>query len=445
MIPRALRALLFGSLVIATGSLLLPAEGSAFEASPGGPGPARPVLPEDATLDDYLDFAVRESPRLQAAQDRWQASLERVRSVRALPDPELSYSYLVHGMEGGDFADRQKIGLMQMFPWFGKRGLMGDMAARSAEAERQRYEAARLEILFQVKGAYYEYYYLARAISVAEENVRLLEQMAAVARTRYGAADAGYEDVIRAEVELSRMEDELKTQLELRGALSARLSAALGRPPDPLLPLPGDIPEASVSVSDEEVMALARQRNPELLAMESEALGERTGVRLARKNFYPDFSLGVETGAMAGGMPSGMAEDRREPVMAMFSITLPLWRGKYGAEKREAEARYSAMSGAKLDMENQLLADLRLALYRFHDAERKMRLYGEDLVPKTRQGLEVARRAYEAGAADFPGLIDGQRNLLEFELAYERARVDRAMSLAEVEMLAGGDMTGGMK
>jgi outer membrane protein TolC len=84
-----------------------------------------------------------------------------------------------------------------------------------------------------------------------------------------------------------------------------------------------------------------------------------------------------------------------------------------------------------------------MALYRFRDAERKIGLYRDTLIPQAKTGLNVAEESYEAGKTDFLSLIDAQRLLLEFELSYERARASREQHLAEIEMLVGGNLRDG--
>ena len=123
--------------------------------------------------------------------------------------------------------------------------------------------------------------------------------------------------------------------------------------------------------------------------------------------------------------------------MASLSFNLPIWIGKHRAAEREARARLRATAKRREDHENELLSDLKLALFHFRSAERKMDLYGNSLVPKAEQALAASQRAFAAGKADFFDLIEAQRTLLEFQLAHERALADRAQRLAEIEMLIG--------
>ena len=125
----------------------------------------------------------------------------------------------------------------------------------------------------------------------------------------------------------------------------------------------------------------------------------------------------------------------------MISINLPLGRGKLAAGVREAEAKRRAADRDRAQRENELAAEAKLALYRFSDADRKIGLYRDTLLPMARQSLAVNRKAFEAGKAGFTDVLDAERVLLEFELSLERAQADRATELARLEMLVGRELT----
>ena len=156
-----------------------------------------PALNEASPISDYLEYAALNNPGLEAAFNSWKAALEKVPQVRALPDPRFTYAYFVREVETRAGPQRHKFGLAQMFPWFGKLDLKGDVALEAANAVRQQYEAAKLKLFFEVKDAYYEYYYLARAISVTEEHMQLVSYMESVARTGYRAGAVPYGSVIK--------------------------------------------------------------------------------------------------------------------------------------------------------------------------------------------------------------------------------------------------------
>jgi cobalt-zinc-cadmium efflux system outer membrane protein len=397
-----------------------------------------PTLNEQSSLSDYLAYAALNNPGLQAALYRWKAALVKIPQERSLPDP--MFTYRIEDVESRLGRQDQKFALSQTFPWFGKLTLQGEMALEAANAERERYESAKLKLFYQVKNAYYEYYYLAREIAIAEENVELLTYFEDVARTRYKVDATTYDAVIKAQVELGKQEDSLRSLRDLREPLSAKLDEALNRPRGAPLPLPQLIPEESVTLSNEQLLAWLAESNPELRALSVEAAKEKVGIDLAKKIYYPDITLGVEYTDKGEPAAPGMTDSNENSVAAMISLNIPIWFNKYRAKVKEAQARYSAALNERSERENNLTSDLKMAFYGFRDAERKINLYRDTLVPKAEQSLKVTLKTFTAGKADFLDVIDTQRVLLEFKLSYERALADRAERLAEVEMLVGKEV-----
>ncbi len=437
-----------------------------------------PVLGEDATLSDYLAYAALKNPGLEAAFERWRAALERVPQVRSLPDPRFTYAYFIQEVETRVGPQKQKLGLSQVFPWFGKLELRGDVAVEAANAERQRYQAAKLELFYEVKRAYYEYYYLARATDIVESTRALVGNLERVVRTQYQAGRAQHADVIRAQVELGKVEDRLRSLRSLRDPLVARLNAVLNRPADAPLPWPKTVPEEQVTLSDERLIEWLRRASPELKALEYDIAKERRSIDLAKKAYYPDVTIGLDytdVGSAlrpdAPGMSAPSAQrsaarlaqgqgdaldvtslgssflrgerpdDSGQDIwMLWMSLNLPIWHDKYSAGEREARARYRAAVRAKTDHENQLVSRVKMVVYYFRDAERKIDLYRDTLVPKATESLKATEVGFRAGTASFRDLVDAERALLEFQLSCERALTDRAQRLAELEMIVGGEV-----
>ncbi len=230
---------------------------SHLTADGGGRGGALAELTEKSALADYLAYAALNNPGLEASFNRWKAAVERVPQVRSLPDPRFTYQYYIREVETRVGAMRQSFTLAQMFPWFGKLALRGDAATEAARAQQQVYEGAKLKLFYQVTDAYYEYYYLRQAIGVVEENIGLVKNAEAVARARFKVGAARHPDVIRAQVELGKLEDRLETLQDLRVPVVARLNAALNRPPAAPLPWPGDIVEQQFEIERHQDFGLA--------------------------------------------------------------------------------------------------------------------------------------------------------------------------------------------
>ena len=328
-------------------------------SDPGAVSQTLPKLTESSGLSDYLAYAALNNPGLEAAFNRWKAALERVPQATSLPDPRFTYQYFIEEVETRVGAQRESFGLAQMFPWFGKLELRGDVALQKANAQRQHYEAAKLKLFFAVKDAYYEYYYLAKAIAVTQENVNLVQHLESVARTRFKTAAGSHPDVIRAQVELGKLTDRLGTLQDLRGPIAARLNASLNRPVGTKVPWPCEFTPADVSLSDEQLLGWLTEHNPDLKAIDFEITRQKQSIELAEKDYYPDITLGlnyIDTANSTGGRDP--SDDGKDPIVAMVSINVPIWRGKYDAGVREARARYYAALQDKMERENTLSSDL---------------------------------------------------------------------------------------
>jgi outer membrane protein TolC len=271
------------------------------------------------------------------------------------------------------------------------------------------------------------------------ENVDLLKQLEEIARSKYESGTAEHGDVIKAQVELDKLRDRLRTLQDFKHPVAARLNAALNRPAESALPFPTNNSPGVLPSGTAQLLEQLKSSNPELKSLDFLAEKDKAAIALARKEFYPDVTLGVDYVQTGDARMAGVSDSGKDPVMVGFSVNIPLWWSKYRAGVREAETRYEATQQDRQDRANRLSTDLQLALFKYQDAERKIALYRDALIPKANQNLEVILRSFEAGRSDFLSLIDAERILLEFQLTYERAVADREQGLATVEKLVGGE------
>jgi outer membrane protein TolC len=381
-------------------------------------------------VKDYLEYAEAHNAGIKSSYQQWQAAVEEVPQAKALPDPQVSYDYWT---KQSDSQMKQTLGVMQMFPWFGKIDARTDAAIKSAEAAQQRYQAARLSLFKEVKEGFYEFVFLARATDIAIENLELFKHFEEVARTKHLTMEAGHPDVIRAQVEIAKMEDVLRGLKQLREPTVSRLRTALTLPAETNLPWPRAEEFNVAEIDNEQLVNLLRQKNPELASLTYEQMAAKSRIALAEKNFYPDIGVGVMWENMDS--PGG-----RDGVAMVFQMNLPLWRDSYRAGVRQAQAQKASIEQQKVDTENVLLTKAAQAHYEYRDSIRKIRLYRDMLIPKGKELLQASETAYRGGTIDFLSLIDAQRMLLDYHLSYERATADNRQKLAELEMLVGTEL-----
>jgi len=281
---------------------------------------------------------------LQVAFEQWKIAVEQVPQAKSLPDPKFTYGYFIEEVETRVGPQKNKLEIMQTFPWFGEIEARTDAAAAAAKAARKRYEAAKLKLFAEVKDAFYEYTYLARAIEIAKENLELIQHFEEVARTKYITAATGHPDVIRAQIELARLEDRLKTLEELRKPIVAGLNAVLNRQSLEMLPWPEKAKLRTAEVNRDKMIQLLRARNPELEALDFELQAAKNKVDLAKKKFWPDVGVGVGWTDTGSALNPGMSDSGKDPIILMFTMNLPIWREGYKAAGKHNNSSCRALA-----------------------------------------------------------------------------------------------------
>ena len=379
------------------------------------------------TLEDYLNFASSNNAELKASFEEWKAALQQIPQAKSLDDPTLTYET---GRGGDPRVDpsMQKIGITQVFPWLGKIEARTDAASANAKAARQRLEAAKLKLYWQVKKEFYEFLYLKEAIDIAGQNLELIKHFEQVALTKYTTATGTHPDIIRAQIELANLDEILVSLKELKKPQIARLNAILNRPAEAGLDWPNKPAFFKLRLDSAQLTKLLKEKNPQLAELGWTIESARNEVKLAKKNFYPDIGVGVAPQRDVTGDNS---------ITWMFSMNVPLWRNKYKASVEEAQANVRKITHQKTNTENSLIAELANVLYEIEESQRQMNLHGNIMLPKAEQLVNASEMGYKAGTIDFLTLIDSQRVLLEHSLAYQRAITDNQQKLAELEMLVG--------
>jgi len=391
-------------------------------------------------LSEYLNQAALHNPELESAFYRWKAALDKIPQVRALPDPRFTFAYYVRNVETRVGPQEARLALLQTFPWFGVLDLREDAAVQEANAAKAHYDNVKFKIFYDVKNAFYEYAYLAQAIRIASQDVEILRYFESVVRARYSAGAVPYADVVRVQVQLGRLEDRLKTLQDLRKPIMAKLAASTNLPPETQFPEPQTVPVMLLSKTDGELLKDLPESSPQLKRFEHLEAIEKAGIELAKKDFYPDVTFGIEDIITGSALVPTTPDSGKDAVIASVMINIPFWWEKRKSAVREGRAKLASTSKAAEALKRSLISDMELALYKYRDAQRKIDLYINALIPKAEEALSVTLEAFQAGTHSSLDLIDAEKTRLEFQLSYIRALADQAQRLAELEWLLGKEI-----
>ena len=399
------------------------------------------TVPDTQNLRSLVDYALANNPEVYVARERHIGALARVPQAMALPEPKLTYRYFVNEVETRVGPQEHGIGLSQTLPWFGKRGLQGDAATETARAAQEGIASIQNTVIAEVANAYYELFYLGRSIEIIRGNRDLVLHLERVARARYGAGAATHADVIRAQVELGIIENRLGSLKDRRAPLFARLNALLNRPTTETFDLPSILTFEPVLYTDDELLAKVSLHNPDLRATSFEIEAAHRQRERANKNYLPDITLGLDYIATGDARMPGVQDSGDDALSATIGFTLPIWRSKYDAGVKEADAILRQQQFKRDQQLNTFHAETVTALFKLRDAQRQIDLYEKALLPKANESLVATQRAYSTGAAPFADTIDAQRMLLNFELSFARAITDHHQARIVLEKLTGQSLT----
>lgn len=405
---------------------------------------ARPVvISEGSTLKDYIKIGLEHNPGLKATFYEWKAAFKKISQAFSLPDPQFTYTNYIEEVETRVGPQERAFSIKQKFPFPDKLWIRKSKAFKASEVAYYSFEKKTLDLIYEITDAYYEYAYLSKAILLTKENMKLLGNFESVAQARYRSGLTKNQDLLKVQVELGKLENELYSLEDLRNPLTARLNALLNLPENNALPWPNEsLEDAAMDGKYQEVSALydsLRKENPQLLALSKKIEKRKDMLKLAKREYFPDLTVGVtkiDTGEAFSPATLGSGKD---PLMVMLSVNVPIWFWRLNAGVAEARASLQAAEKSRLDKENELLSKLALVHYKFRDSLRQSALYKDALIPKAVQTLNATKSGYEAGHVDFLSLIDAQRVLLSFQLAYYRYNANFYQRLSELKSLLGED------
>jgi outer membrane protein TolC len=377
-------------------------------------------------LEQWIEAALKENPGLVAAQKKWEAARAKVPQARSLPDPMFGVDVERDSTRFNSYMNTEWM-LSQKLPWPGKLSAKGKVAALDAEVIGFHYLEQMRQVKAQVISAYWDLWLAQRAVALTTENRGLMEQFEKIARVRYESGKGMQPDVLRAQVELATMGNELVTMEREVPVMRHALNTLLNAEPDTVRAADKPVFLPPLTQTLEQMQAQARQYCCILMSFIRAKQARDAGIRVAKLENKPEFEVRVEARQFEGR--SGI----QEYDTGVF-INIPwLWRGKYKGMVNEARAEME-MADAELQAEiNMTMLEIKETYTKADAALRLMALYEKDLLPKAKQLIEATRAAYETGTVTFLELVEAQKAWRDAQLAYYRAMADHGKSRAKLD------------
>ncbi|MBX6332522.1 MAG: TolC family protein [Gemmatimonadaceae bacterium] len=394
------------------------------------------ATPAHLILGDLFRAVERASPRAAAARALARAARARVPAAKTPPDPQLQIglmNYTIPGFRPMDPIGMTQIQVMQMVPVAGKLGLAGRVASANAAAAAARARDAAWEVRTDAAMAFYDLYETDHGLAIARETLRLVRDIRATAEAMYRVGEGGRQaDVLRAQVEVARMVEDTIRMTTMRTAIGARLAALVDRPPDavvatPVLPV---FPDTVMPLDS--LVAIAVTARPMVEAGEETVRAADAQTRLARREIWPDLTVGLQYGQRAGAMGT------ERMASLMLGASLPIFAGRRQLPMREEAAAMQQMATADLAaMRADTRARVTEAYARLVRARSLAALYRTTVIPQAEATAASALAAYRVGSVDFMTLLDDRMAVNAYRQELLALDAEQGRAWAELEMLLG--------
>ncbi len=408
--------------------------------------PVVPQLEGVHQVDEYVAFALEQNPRVQSARKQVEAQANRVPQAASLDNPMLGvngYPFFPAVLQTAGGRSTFNVTASQKLPWFGKLATKARAAEADTNRARAELAAAELEVIEQVKRAYFELYFLQKAIEVTQESRQLLSELVRLADAQYRASLVSQQDVLRAQVEVSIVDNELiRLRQELQSG-QARLAALLHVSPDTQLRAIGRLAPQQIPDDLQRLYQRAIVARPELHAQLAAIQRDQHQADLARLQFYPDLDLG----AMYGGMTTRGAISPNADGIGMVNIganiDVPIYRAKLVAGVRSAEAQAVSSAREYDSMKDRTQQDVKDLFVQARSQQDLLHLLETDIIPKIAETLAASRQAYEVREVDFQQLLDNWREVLRYRITYFRLEAQLRQTISTLERTVGGQLETG--
>ena len=394
------------------------------------------------TLQTALKIAVLDNPNLAQMQMRSQAMAAIPSQLGSLPDPVISFNALNLPVNTFDLAQDNMTqlqgGISQDIPFPGKLALREQTAVYQAEAAVLDVTEVRWHLLRDVKKLWWTLFYIDRSLEIILANQELLRQFVKIARTKYEVGEGLQQDVLLAQLELSKL---LDTDIRLKGARDiscAQLNALLDRSADQAIELDNEFFGALPALLNQSSLFQQAEDSRAMLSAQRKTINAaQLRLDLAKKNYYPDFKVG----AFYGGRSDTLSGQERADLLTLkLSMSVPIFaasKQRHAVDQRSSELmqqRYILR-----DQWNQVRTEISTAYSEFQQTKKQVVLFNSGIIPQARQTVASMLAGYQVNKVDFLNLVRSQITLYNYETQYWKALTQANQALAQLIAVVGNE------
>jgi outer membrane protein TolC len=379
-----------------------------------------------------LSTAAENNPKLKSAYAQFEAAMQKSPQVSSLPDPSLTMSAFGRMVETRLGAQEAKFSLMQMFPWFGTLQAKEDASVLMAEAKFQNYLNLRNQLFFDIKSVYAELYALDKTIQLKKENLNILDSYRELSLSRFKSGNAPMVNVIKVDIKREAAKTEIKLLEELLKPLETQFNLMLNRKPETTVQVQDTLvfkkPEILLNTED------LFSNHPSVIGLEKQKESYEIQQIVAQKEGLPMLGLGIEYSIISKRTDANPEMNGQDAIMPMFTVTLPIFRKKYNAAKKEAAFMVSSMEQEQEAQKNELQSAYEITVYNLRKAEQLIALYEKQLI-SSGQANKLLVSGFSNATIDFEEVLQMNQDILMLQTQKVEAIKNGFTAEAKLEYL----------
>ena len=389
-------------------------------------------------LKEFIEEAKKNNPVLKRAEMEIKLYREIPEQRSAWKDPMLTFGLVNLPVDTFSFREQamtqKQIQLTQEVPFPGKMDLREKAAEKDITIARWNLKELELKIVRQVKESFFELCFINSAIDTTEQNKILLKQFITIAESKYSVGKGIQQDVLKAQVELSKIIDELIELRQLQANETAKLNTLMNRLPQEPLTIPHGLTQTDLQINIDQLQEMALKNRPFLNGIQTAIHKFRLNKKIAEKEYYPNFQIGVRYSQRQ----DAPMQDRPDFVSGFIGVNIPIWfatkqRKKVAEENYRIQTAKESYNVAK----NDVFLKIQIIMDKTQKDRKLISLIQDGIIPQARQSLESALVAYSVDQIDFLTLIDNQVTLLKWKIKSHRELTNYEQNLAALEHVVG--------
>lgn len=400
------------------------------------------VTPIKISVSSLITEALSNNPRLKASRYRAEAAKARVALFRNIPDPMVEYEYdkitpASSTLEGEKVRPMKSLAVSQDIPFPTKIFMRKKSAQKEANALEQEYRETEQAVIKEVKEAYAGLYLNRRKVAYTQDSLSLMRQFVEITNKKYAVNKTGQQDVLRAQVENSKLSNSLILYEKEARISEILLISLLGRDDGSTIEIADIDPIKDLDIKEDDIVLSAKNNRPELKSVREMFEKAKVDSSLSKQEFLPDITIKYKRDA-----PDGKLDQlSRGQWSGSVGINVPIWFwGKQLSGVREARANLEAAKADYKSAENTAVFEAKSAFAKFEAARNLVEIYETGVLPQATSAVTTSRRAYESGSLSFLELLDSLRMLRDLQMEYFESVAELQISLADLERAVGGDL-----